>query len=213
MNKIKLFVLHDCQLCPQMEKIFKNMHENGAIQSLEIIDAAKHPDLAEQFNIRSVPYYLINGVAFSGVKSASEIRQLLSMDETKKIEQQISQLLTEGDLGSAEDLISSNEGARKAMIQLLRSEDTELLIRIGLTAVFESLAETGIFIEFEHLFKEMSENINERIAIDAMYYLSLIATEGSIKHLSEMAQSNASALLRDQAQELLEEHYAGATLH
>lgn len=213
MNKIKLFVLHDCQLCPQMEKIFKNMYESGAVNSLEVMDVAQHPELAKQYNIRSVPFYLINDVAFSGLKSATDIRQLLGMDETKKIEQQISQLLTEGDLGSTQELVSSNEGARKAMIQLLTNEDTELLIRIGLTAVFESLAPSGIFIEFEDQIKQMSEDTNERIAIDAMYYLSLMATEGSLKHLSEIAQSNASTILRDQAQELLEEHQEGATLH
>ena len=213
MNKIKLFVLHDCQLCPQMEKIFKNMYESGAVNSLEVMDVAQHPEIAKQYNIRSVPFYLINDVAFSGLKSATDIRQLLGMDETKKFEQQISQLLTEGDLGSTQELVSSNEGARKAMIQLLTNEDTELLIRIGLTAVFESLAGTGIFIEFEDQIIEMAENPDERIAIDAMYYLSLMATESSIRHLSEMSQSNASASLRGQAQELLEEHYAGATLH
>ena len=62
-----------CAICPQMERLFEEMHKNGAIDELEVLDVTEHPELAQQHNIRSVPFYLINGVAFSGLKTRQEI--------------------------------------------------------------------------------------------------------------------------------------------
>ena len=205
-NKITLFVMQDCHLCPQMVKLFEGMIKNGAIDALEILDVAQHETLARHLNIRSLPFYQINGVAFSGVRSTSDIQQLLDMDGLNKWQQQLRQLLQQGEITVAEESVKEHVESRNAVVSLLTHEDSDLMLRIGLTAVIESVAKTGIFDDFEQQFIILSNSPDESIAIDAIYYLSLIATPHSINRLIEVTLSNnSSQALKDQALELLEE--------
>ena len=198
--------MQDCHLCPHMVKLFEGMLKKGAIDELDILDVAQNETLARHLNIRSLPFYQINGVAFSGVRSTSDIQQLLGMDGLNKWQQQLRQLLQQGEIVVAEESVKEHVEARNAVVSLLTHEDSDLMLRIGLTAVIESVAKTGIFDDFEQQFITLSKSPDEPIAIDATYYLSLIATPQSIDRLSEVAISDKSSqALKDQARELLEE--------
>lgn len=203
-HEIKLFVMHGCNLCPQMEALFKKMHENGAVEQLEIIDLVQHPELAEQFHIRSVPYYFIDGVGFSGLKSEHDINQLLRQDDSDNWRQLIVEELTSGQLDAAEKLIRDQDAAREAMLQLLADKETTLVVRIGLSAIIETLAASGLLNDYEARFIQMAHHGNANIAQDALYYLSLLGTDSSLQSLVDIAQ-DANHPLRAQAGELLQE--------
>ena len=198
--------MQDCHLCPHMVKLFEDMLEKGAIDALEILDVAQNETLARHLNIRSLPFYQINSVAFSGVRSTSEIQQLLDMDGLNKWQLQLRQLLQQGEIALAEESVKGHVEARNAVVSLLMHKDSDLMLRIGLTAVIESVAKTGIFDDFEQQFITLSKSQDESIAIDAIYYLSLIATPHSIDRLLEVVLSDKSSqALKGQARELLEE--------
>ena len=203
-NRITLFVLPDCQVCPVMERLFEKMHQNGEIDEYECLDISEHAEQAEAYNIRSVPFYLINGVSFTGLRSHREISGLLGSRQTPIWRGKISDELSDGQLASVTRLIRGNAVARQAMLELLADNETELVVRIGLTAVIESLAGSGVLADCEAQLIRLTEHANERIALDALYYLSLLATPASVQTLESIALNGRDALRMD-AEEMLTE--------
>ncbi len=209
---IELFVMQGCQVCPQMEKTFFELQKKGEISELKVIDVQQQPELAEKYHIRSVPYYLINGIAFTGLKSQTEILSLLNAETDQRLGIWISDQLAQGNLSEVETRIANEPQLREAMMQLLEDVDTPLMARIGLTAVIESLAGSGFFSGLENRFIQLADHPEERIAIDAIYYLQLLSTPASLGKLADIARSG-HAELQQQAQELLLEATDNAVKH
>jgi glutaredoxin len=211
-HEIKLFVMPGCQLCPQMESLFHKMHENGAINELEVINVAEHPELAEKYHIRSVPYYFIDGVGFSGLKPQHDIEQILQQDDSDNWKQLIVEELSGGELAAAEKQVREHARARDAMMQLLGDAETALVVRIGLSAIIETLAEEGLLRDREAQFIELAATQNPTIGQDALYYLSLLGTDKALQALTDIA-SDQSSPLQAQAAELLQEMADEQRLH
>lgn len=209
---IELFVMQGCHACPQMERIFHDLKHKGEITELKVFDVNEYPRLAQQYNIRSVPHYMINGIAFSGLKSHTEILSLLHSEEEQNLQLWIAEQLAEGQLSGVETRVIQQPQAREALVQLLEDIDTPLMVRIGLTAVIESLAEHGVFTDIESRFIELANHPQDRIAIDAIYYLQLLSSPATLEKLSEIAQIGRSEL-QQQAQELLLESSSNAVKH
>lgn len=211
-NDISLFVMPGCNMCPRMKEIFEDMHRIGAISELNVVDISLHPELAEKYNIKSVPFYLINGVGFNGVRTRQEIELLLQQNETQKWTSLLRSELIDGQLDTVEEYMQTHKIARVAMLELLQDEDTELVVRIGLTAVIESLVGRGLLESHEDGFIELTTNDDDRIAMDALYYLSLLSTPSSLQALTEIAR-NGKHSLREDARELLAESMCDRVLH
>lgn len=203
-NEITLFVMPGCNVCPQMEHLFQDMHQNGTVSSLQIMDVTEHAELAKKFNIRSVPYYLINGIAFTGLKSRTEIESLLKQDAVGNWAEKINEDLAQGMLEEVEQGIRDDNTARDAMLNLLKDDSTPLVVRIGLTAIIESVVTSGVLTHYEQAFIRLAEHEDERIATDGLYYLYLLSTPGSLAKLERIAETGRPAL-RSEAGELLSE--------
>ena len=194
-----------CSVCPQMERLFEGMHRGGEISSLQIVDVTEHPNLVKQHGIRSVPFYLINEVAFSGLRTRAEIEALLGQGEAQIWQDKITQQLAAGELDSVEQDIRQHAEARDAMMSLLQNDGTELVVRLGLTAIIEELAQSGVLTGLEQRFIALSDHDDDRIATDALYYLDLLATPLTLQALAQVAMQGRQSL-RAEAEELLAEH-------
>lgn len=203
-NKILLFVMKGCQLCPQMERLFQRMYKDGAFVELSVQDVAEHPELAQEYSIRSVPFYLINGVGFSGLRTQQQIEQLLQQNEDDNWQTLIVSELSEGQLAPVEKMVRQQPAARVAMMKLLADSDTTLVVRIGLTAVIEGLADDAVLTGYHRDFILLTQHSDERVAIDALYYLSLIRTPDCLDTLLNVSKYGSAALAA-QASELLDE--------
>lgn len=211
-NKISLFVMPGCNMCPQMERLFHDLHQQGAIHELQIVDVTTHPELAEKYHIKSVPFYLINGIAFNGVKTYTEIKKLLQQNDFQKWISLIRGELVDGQLETVERYVKQHEAAGEAMMHLLADKDTELVVRIGLTAIIESMVEGSLLQPYEDKLIQLATHDDERIALDALYYLSLLSTPASLQALSDIAK-NGKHSLREDALELLAETLSDRVLH
>ena len=98
------------------------------------------------------------------------------------------------------------------MMALLADDDTSLVVRIGLSAIVESLADSGLFMEYEDDFIALARHQDERIAIDALYYLSLLKMEKSVQALLEIAEKGPETL-QQHAQDILQESSSESVLH
>lgn len=211
-HEILLFVMPGCSICPQMERLFHEMHRQGAIRGLKVLDVTRHPELAEKYKIRSVPFYIINGVGFNGLKTRPEIEHLLAPDSSEKWKTLLTDGLSNGELHIVEQQVRNNPGARDAMLQLLDASDTELVVRIGLTAIIETLAEGTLLHPYEQRFIRLAQHKDKRIALDGLYYLSLLSTPTSLEALTNIANEENHSL-QQEARELLAESDSSRILH
>lgn len=203
-NNITLFVMHGCRVCPQMERLFQRMQKTGAINDLTIMDVGEQPELSQEYNIRSLPFYLINNVGFTGLRTQQQIEQLLEQGNLEQWQSVIISELSEGQLEPVERMIRQQASAREAMMLLLADTQTSLVVRIGLTAVIEGMAEGEELKKYENQFIELARHADERVAVDALYYLSLLGTSSCLNVLVDVS-NNASPGLRAQAIDLLGE--------
>jgi|GEM_PF-967313 len=191
---VTLFVMTGCHVCPTMEHLFRDLLTQGIISRLEVIDLAQHPELAQRNSVRSVPHYLLGDVAFTGLKTPGEIKQLLARSEIGQWASRLSEEFKQGNLYEGEQLIRAHELARSAMLELLQSPQTELVTRIALSAVIESLAPQGLFNDRQDDFIALSKHPQEQIALDALYYLQLIGSDACVARLRQVAQADHSQL-------------------
>ena len=205
-NEIDLFVMPGCSICPKMEHLFNDMLQKEQISRLKIYDVTEHPDLARQYHIRSVPYYRINGVAFTGLKTHAEIRALLDQGSSANWIDRISEELSQGNLDEIEQGVRDDSVSREAMLALLEDDQAPLVVRIGLTAIIESVAASGLLNGFESRFIQLAQRPDPRIATDGLYYLYLLSTPGSLAALEKIADSGHPEELRAEAAELLLEN-------
>ncbi len=211
-NRIELFVMPGCPICPQMERLFRQMKEEGQLDELDIVDISQHPERAQELGIRSAPSYLVNGVLFSGLKQRGEIEQLLQQNGSGKWRSLLSEELAEGGMERAREAVLEQEAAREALFDLLDDPETPLVVRIGLSAIIEELAERGLLEAHEPRLLQLARHEDERIALDALYYLSMLHTPQATETLSRIA-ADENHPLRQQARELLEEQAESSSLH
>ena len=211
-QKVELFVSEGCTLCPSMQAVFSRLFELGEISALEVFDISEQSALAQRYSIRSVPFYRIGELSYSGVRSEQEIRALLQQNEQARLTEWMTAQLREGELTSVENKVLQSMMARAVLVDLLESEDTELVVRIGLSAVIETLAPQRFFDSFVDRFILLSEHPEPRIAIDALYYLQLISTPQTLQQLDKLAKQPDSEIAI-QAQELLLEAGAESVAH
>ena len=211
-RKIELFVMPGCPICPQMERLFRQLQQEGELDELEIIDITRNPERASQLGIRSAPSYLVNGVLFSGLKQRSEIEQLLGQNESEKWRSLLGEELSEGGMQAAREAVLEHEAAREALFDLLDDPETPLVVRIGLSAIIEELAERGLLEAYQPRLLKLAQHEDERIALDGLYYLSMLHTPEAIQTLSRIAGDDAHPL-QQQAKELLQEQAESGSLH
>ena len=203
-NDIVLFKMDGCQFCPQMERIFKSLHRDGAIDSLQVIDVMGQPEIAAKYNIRSVPAYRINQNLFNGLKTRTEIEQLLREPDESWWREVLVNELSDGQLELVEKKIRQHSTAVEAMLKLLAEKQTALVVRIGLTAVIETMSAQGELTDYESRFIQLSFSDDETIMTDAIYYLALLGTEAARKRLQTLAQQGTQNIA-SHAQEALQE--------
>ncbi len=211
-HEVELFVMPGCPICPQMERLFRQLHEEGKLERLQVIDITKQPDRAQQLGIRSAPSYLINGVLFSGLKQRGEIERLLQQNQGEQWRSLLSEELAEGGMEAARQAVFGNEAARHALFDLLEDEETPLVVRIGLSAIIEDLATEGLLETDQSRLLKLAQHPDQRIALDGLYYLSLLHSPEAIEALSRVADDETHPL-HEQARELLQEQAASDRLH
>ncbi len=211
-RKIELFVMPGCPICPQMERLFRQLEEEGLLDQLEVVDITREPERAQALGIRSAPSYLVNGVLFSGLKQRSEIEQLLGQNEGEKWRSLLGEELSEGGMQAAREAVLEHEAAREALFDLLDDPETPLVVRIGLSAIIEELAERGLLEAYQPRLLKLAQHEDERIALDGLYYLSMLHTPEAMQTLSRIAEDDTHPL-QQQAKELLQEQAESGALH
>jgi len=203
--KALLFIATSCQHCPSVMQSLTELVKSGEISQLEIINLQQSPELAQQYNVRSVPWLKLGPFELLGLRSKSDIQQWIKkIDDKNAMGEYFVELMTSGEINKVQQLIEKQPGTFPALLNLITETDSNLSARVGVGAIIEDLTGSDLLKQHIAILAELSRHTEANIRNDACYYLGLTQDE-SAKPYIEALLDDENNDVKETATEALEE--------
>ena len=201
-----LLMGRQCPYCPTVLKGLQALKSDGNIGQLETVVIEDHPERAIELGVRSVPWVRIGPFELPGLHSEQELREWAEKADTREgMAKYLAELIGSGNIDKCLQLIDADSQRVYALLMLFTDTDTELNIRIGISAIMESLQGSTALAGIADELRELLKHDEPRIRGDACHYLALsgLAETGNwIKPLLEDPDSNVREIAADSLAEL-----------
>lgn len=201
-----LLMGRQCPYCPTVLRHLQTLQAEGAIGALETVVLEDHPERAAELGVRSVPWVRIGRFELSGLRSEQELRDwALQAGTADGQARYLQELLGSGGIDKCVAMIRADHGVLQDLLQVFMDPDMQLNIRIGISAVMESLAGTPALLSIAGQLHALLTHADARVRGDACHYLALSGAEQArdwIRPLLEDADGNVREIAADSLDEL-----------
>ena len=176
-----LLMSPQCSHCPSVMDGLIKLLKDGKLGRVEMVNLFEHPEIAQQLNVRSVPWTRIGPFEIEGAASYGELKQWAedAADEGG-MTRYYSHLLTSQQLQKVIDLIKQNPSTLLDLIILAGDLETPMAARIGVGAVLEDLAGTKLINDIVPELTRLTQSAEQQIRADACHYLSLAHSQAAL---------------------------------
>lgn len=196
-----LLVAPGCPHCAGMLSALAELVKEGAVGRLTVVNLARHPEEAQRYGVRSVPWLRLGPLELPGARSPEELRRWArDALRAEGMARHLAELLETGNLSRAERLARENDTALDAVGLLLADPETELQVRVGLGAILEELAGDPRLDRLIAPLSALARHDDPRIRNDACHYLGLLRRPGARTAL-ETCREDADPQVREVAAE------------
>lgn len=200
---VLLLITDGCAVCPVVHKLLSRLDTDGKLQSLKVINIREHPEQAQRYGVRAVPWFRIGELEFQGMHSASELSYWAAHATSDDgIRQYITQELEGGRLSTILRLIRQHPHWLQVALSIIADLQAPIQARIGLGAIFEDLQGDPLLAQLVPTLSELSQHAEHQVRADACYYLGLSQNEAARQALSRCLEDNDREV-REIAQEAL----------
>ena len=200
-----LLVATGCAFCPQVHASLEVLLEEGRISSLEVINIAEQPERAEEYGVRSVPWFKLNELEFDGVYTPAELEQWVEKAaRSDAVTEYLDHLLGDGQLNKAEHYLRRHSEQLLALLPLFTDEERRINVRVGVGAVLEGLSENTDLSTLVEPLGRLTKHARVSTRVDACHYLSLTRSAVAVSYL-QAALHDDNAEVCETAKESLEE--------
>lgn len=172
-----LLVVASCPHCPAVLANLSAMVKDGVLGRLEVVNVAVHPELAESLGVRSLPWMRIGPFELSGARSRAELedwaQRAHGAGSATGMADYFHTLLVEGALEQVKGMIERSPDLLAALLPIVSNPQASINVRIGASAVFESLAGSAPLQALVQQLIELSSHADRRVRADACFYLGL----------------------------------------
>jgi thiol-disulfide isomerase/thioredoxin len=169
-----LLLAPGCPHCPVVLQGLLELVEDGTIGRLEAVNIARHPEIAQQLGVRSVPWVRLGEFELTGLHSAAELRAWAERAGTSEgLAAWFGELIVTGKLARVIRHVREHPGAMAVILDLLGDPDTELNVRIGIGALMEEFAGSDLLRRHIGDLGRLTRHEDARVRNDACHYLSL----------------------------------------
>jgi thioredoxin-like negative regulator of GroEL len=94
-----LLLTSTCPYCPTVLAALSDLVKSGDIGRLEVVNIGAHPEIAQQYGVRTVPWVRIGPFELEGLRSPAELKQWVERAGTPEgLAEYFHELLKEGAL-------------------------------------------------------------------------------------------------------------------
>lgn len=203
-NALLLMGRH-CPYCPTVLKHLQALQAEGSIGKLETVVIEDHPERAAELGVRSVPWVRIGTFELTGLRGEQELRDWAHKAASGAGQpEMLAELLESGGIERCLELVSQDETLLRALLDLFTDPDGKLNVRIGISAVMESLAGTSALKAIAADLHALLSHNDARVRGDACHYLSMSGHPQAAEWIRPLLQ-DTDAHVREIAGESLAE--------
>ena len=200
-----LLLTSQCPQCPTVLQGLSELVKKGTVGRLEAVNIMVHPEIARQYGVRSVPWILIGELELEGMHSPDELQYWAQRAATETgLSDYYTDLLKNGQLPKVLNLVNRKPDHLTALFHLAADPDTELTVRIGVSAAIEHLAGSDSLLQELPALIELANNKDPRVRSDACHFLALTHSADAVKTLEQLTV-DPQAAVRHVAEDSLEE--------
>jgi thioredoxin-like negative regulator of GroEL len=202
-NDVLLFTSTNCPHCAALKESFQKLQQQDQLGELSIVNIEEHPEQAAKYGIRSVPWFKIAELVFIGAHSLKELTYWVNNASTPGgIRQYVIEQLETGKLQQTEQLLKQHPDWLAICVSVLADMQSPLQARIGISAIFESLAGMPVLETTVAPLEELLDSGDARIRGDACHLLSLV-DHSQAKKLVRQCLQDPDPQVREIAQEAI----------
>lgn len=192
-----------CPYCPSVLKALQSLLDSGHIDTLETYNIEEHPDIAQHYGVRSVPWVRIGEFELEGLRSEKELREwAVKAASGGGLPDWLLEQLGNGRIDTALQRVRSDAEGMSALLTLFEDPDTELNIRIGISAIMEELEGSVLLKANIETLGALTQHQEARVRGDACHYLSL-SHDPSVRNWIEPLLDDPDGDVREVAQDSL----------
>jgi hypothetical protein len=186
----ELLIAPGCVHCPVVLGALAELVKRGQIGRLTVVNIAAHPDEAERRGVRGVPWIRLGAFELQGAHSQSELADWAARAAAPGAAAgYLRELLETGQLDSVTGACRRNPAALlAALIDLAGDLDTPFAVRVGVGAVLEDLARTGLPAEALPALQRLAASEHPQVRADAAHFLGLEGSPAAAQTLARLVQ-------------------------
>jgi len=175
-----------CPHCPGVLKHLSLLIKTGEIGRLQIINLEQHPEEAQEYGVRSVPWVRIGTYELSGAQDLAALKQRVEWaKKDTSLAGEFDYWLSEAQVDKALEYIKKEPESISSIIELLGDSATVLSTRIGIGVIMEEFAGSEMLKQLIPDFTKLANHEDQRIRADVLHYLALTESKKAIPILEE----------------------------
>lgn len=169
-----LLISTTCPHCPTALAALSDLVKQGVVGKLEVVNLEAHPEVAQTFGVRSVPWVKIGVIELAGLRSQAELTEWATRAGTEAgMADYFHLLLKEGQMARVLALLHADSRQLAAVLPIVGNVDASLNVRLGAGVLLEEFAQTDTLRALLPRLGELSTHADARIRADASHYLGL----------------------------------------
>lgn len=202
----ELLIATGCAHCPAVLAGLAELIKAGRIGRLEVINIARHPEIAERRRARGVPWIRIGPFELSGAHSRSELEELVDKAGSPQgMQAYLRESLESGELDRVIGVCRHSPEMLSPLLALAGDLDTPFAVRIGVGAVLEDLATEDLLSGLTGPISRLAASPHPQVRADAAHFLGLTGSQEARSELQRLAGSDEDREVREIALESLAE--------
>lgn len=200
-----LFIAPGCPHCPTVLAGLAELVKQALIGQLEVVNIAVHPQRAEQLGVRSVPWLKLGDFELHGLHSAAELKRWAQKaGSTEGLADYFSEQFKSGQLPQVIDMVKQQPGHLSVLLDLAAQAETELTVRIGISAVLEQMAGSRELAAQLPALGRLAASEDPRVRADASHFLALTGDRAAVPVLEALTEDPERSVRETAADSLAE---------
>ena len=199
-----LFTAPGCAYCAIVLRGLNQLSEEGLIGKLTVIDAVEHPNQALKYGVQATPWLHLGPFTLTGAHSLAELRKWADWASGEEgIAHYVEHLLKQGGYQQAKAFIDIDTNRLKPLLAILAKPVARLEVRLGISALLESHANSPSLQCLLPQLAELSRHADHRVRADACHLLGLTGTADANTYV-EHCLNDVHEEVREIAKEAIE---------